>query len=246
MDGDHTPPKRFLTTRWTIVLQAGSAADEKAKQAALTELCRDYWYPVYAFVRRSVRKREDAEDITQGFFGDILRRDNLGSVDKMKGRFRSYLLGAVKNFIANQHRRSVTQKRGGGAAAISFDAEEVEQRYKLEPVDHETPELLYHRSWAETLIERVAADLGEEYRKAGKGALFDALRGRLAEPGDKQSHDAVAEELGMSSGAVAAALYRMRKRYAELLRRAVSDTLPGGESDMDVDEEIQELLRAVG
>ena len=242
-DGGSGGREAFCTTRWSLVIQAGDG-DDDGRSAALDELCGAYWYPIYAFVRRSGNAHHDAQDLTQGFFEHVAHRMDMSGLDPESGRFRSYLLKSVKNYMTKEHRRQRAQKRGGGVETVSMDGEEFDRRFQAELADQLDPEALYHRSWADTLLRNVLAELGEEYAKAGKGALFEALKEKLAEQPGASSNTGAAEELGMTVGAVGVALHRLRERYRKLLRSAVRDTLSGQETEMDVDAELQQLIGA--
>ncbi len=237
-------PASFPATQWTLVNQMGDGASEEQRVAALEMLAKNYWYPVYAYVRRSGNDYHDSEDLTQGFFLKILKRDGLGAADRDKGRFRSYLLKALKNYLANEHRREVALKRGGGKRVFSIDSEEHEERFLAEPSHQTTPEVLYQRNWACSLLENVVSELAEEYGRAGKGELFAALRDRLPQPGGGGFGGGAAPALAMSKGAEAKAVYNMRQRYRKLLRESVRQTLHDGWKE-DIDEEIRFLLAAL-
>src|SRR5689334_3578966 len=180
--GDHPrPPMRFATTRWSVVLAAGGPASEPAR-GALAVLCRTYWYPLYAYVRRRGHAPDEAQDLTQSFFLHLLEKHAIGLADPDRGRFRSFMLTALKNFLANEWDRSSAQKRGGGQATLSLDADfdSAERRYGREPrADALTPERLYDRRWALTLLDTVLAELRDHYAATGRSALFDALKPAL-------------------------------------------------------------------
>ncbi len=232
---------RFATTHWSLIVAAQDASVPEARQA-LAELCRLYWYPLYAFIRRNGHADDRAQDLTQEFFARLLEKDGLAAVDQSKGRFRSFLLAACRHFLANQWDRDHAQKRGGGAV-LSIDFDGAEDRYTHEPAHDETPERLFERRWALALLERVLARLRGEYEAAGKGHLFACLKGRLAGEGATASHARTAAELGVSEGAVKVAVHRMRKRYRELLRDEIAQTVddPG-----QVEDEIRALFAALG
>ncbi|MDP2344009.1 MAG: hypothetical protein Q8O67_23830 [Deltaproteobacteria bacterium] len=233
-------PRRFATTRWSLIAAAGQRTPDA--RAALEELCRVYWYPLYAFVRRDRRQRsgDDAADLTQGFFTDLLGRDDLAGVGREKGRFRSWLLQSMRHFLANEADRRQALKRGGGLATIHIDGVDAEQRYRYEPVDGVDAEMLFHRRWAMTAIQRAMTTLRAEVAQgsAEKAREFDALKGALlGEPPDG-GYEALAASLGTTPGALRTAASRWRK----LLREEVAETLALGE---DVDAEIEELIRAL-
>ncbi|MDZ7617466.1 MAG: ECF-type sigma factor [Patescibacteria group bacterium] len=171
---------RFATTHWSMVVSAGGPRSSEASRALAT-LCENYWFPLYAFVRRAGNTAEDAQDLTQEFFVCLLTKNYLATADRQRGRFRSFLLGAMKHFLANQERREAAQKRGGNRLTISLDFHAGESRYRqIEPVDNLTPERLYEKRWALTLLDLVLSRLREEFRAAGKLELFDTLKQFLA------------------------------------------------------------------
>jgi RNA polymerase sigma factor (sigma-70 family) len=226
-----------------MVVSAGRGHSPEAGQA-LAALCENYWFPLYAFVRRAGRSAEDAQDLTQEFFVRLLAKNYLADADRDRGRFRSFLLGAMKHLLANERRRQGTQKRGGGLPTISLDFRSGEDRYRrIEPADSLTPERLYERRWALTLLDLVLERLREEFRAAGKSDLFDTLKPLLAAGPAKTSYRDVAEGLAMSEGAVKVAVHRLRRRYRKLLREEIARTLVGPEA---VEDELRELLAAVG
>jgi RNA polymerase sigma-70 factor (ECF subfamily) len=231
----------FATTRWTLVLAARDRAAPEAGQA-LAELCRLYWYPLYAYVRGRGHPHDRAQDLTQEFFARLLEKDALAAVEQDKGRFRSFLLAACRHFLANQHDHDQAQKRGGGRQALSIDFRDADGRYTHEPAHGETPERLFERRWALALLDQVLTRLRGDYEASGKGRLFEGLKGRLT--GDAgASHARAAAELGLSEGAVKVAVHRLRKRYRELLREEIAQTLddPG-----QVEDEIRALFAALG
>jgi RNA polymerase sigma-70 factor (ECF subfamily) len=232
----------FHTTHWTVVLTAGAGKDTVATEA-LANLCSSYWYPLYAFVRRSGLNRHDAEDLTQGFFYSFLRRDSLAQVNPQAGKFRSYLLASLKNFMANERRRSQAQRRGAGVQEVSLDAEAAETRYLAEPADNLTPDLLFERRWAFTVLDQVLERLRHEYTQRDKAALFDDLRALL--PGDAASvpRPELAARHGMSVGALDVALHRLRQRFGVLLREQVVRTVS---SPDEVGEELRYLISVLG
>jgi RNA polymerase sigma-70 factor (ECF subfamily) len=226
----------FATTRWSVVLAAGRGASPDS-DAALAELCGRYWYPLYAFVRRTVNDREAAGDLTQAFFARLLERNLLAAARPERGRFRTFLLTCCKHFLLNERDRERAEKRGGGRATLSLDFAAGDARFRREPADTMTPERLYHRQWALSLLGQVLAGLRAEYVAAGKADLFDALKGSLAGAGE--SYAAIGERLGVTEGAVKIAAHRLRQRYRERLRQEVAQTLDAGE---DPDDEIRQLF----
>jgi len=231
----------FATTHWTVVLAAGRCDSTRAAQA-LEELCRTYWYPLYAYVRRQGRSPHDAQDLTQEFFARFLAKNYLTEVSRDKGRFRSFLLAALKHFLANEWDKAKTVKRGGSISFIPWDEAEVENRYQVEPTPELGADQLYERQWALTLIDRVFGRLGEECITAGKGELFEKLRIYLSGEKSAASYAVAAEQLQMTAGAVQVAVHRLRRRYGELLRAEIAQTV---ERPEDIDGEIRHLFAAL-
>jgi DNA-directed RNA polymerase specialized sigma24 family protein len=231
----------FRTTHWSIVLLAGQSPSPRSA-AALEKLCRAYWYPLYAYVRRKGHEREEAQDLTQGFLAHLLEKNYIAHADRNKGKFRSFLLVALNHFLANDWRRAQTTKRGGGQIPISLDDVTAEQRYSLEPVSDLTPEKIYERRWALTLLEQALARLQEEMALAGKTRQFDQLRGFLtSEPGEND-YEVAAAHLEMTAGAAAVAVHRLRQRYREVVREEIAHTVG---SPAEVEDEIRWLFGAV-
>lgn len=231
----------FVTTHWSVVMAAGQG-DSRQAADALEQLCQTYWYPLYAYVRRQGHKPQDAEDLTQEFFTRFLAKEYFGRADPALGRFRSFLLACLKNFLAEQGRQARRLKRGGGQTIVSWDSRAAEERYGLEPMDPVTPEQLYDRRWALTLLETVLARLGEEQATAGKERVFAQLKDCLWGQIHETSYGEIAERLGMTEGAVKVAVHRLRQRLRDLLREEVAQTVASGE---DVDEELQHLIGAI-
>jgi RNA polymerase sigma factor (sigma-70 family) len=228
------PGDYFATTHWTVVLSAGGRSSPQARMA-LEELCRTYWYPLYAYVRRQGHSKEDAEDLTQAFFARFLEKNYLEKLDSEKGRFRAFLLASLKHFLANERDRAGRQKRGGGAIPLSLDWQDADARFRIDPAD------LYDRAWAVTLLERVIAHLAEENAAAEKARLFERLRPFLMAGSSAVPYAQAAAQLGMTEGAVRVAVHRLRRRYRELLRLEIGQTLAPPER---IEEEIQALFRA--
>ncbi len=226
----------FATTHWSVVL---AAAEQQTPEGttALEQLCRAYWYPLYAYVRREGHSPEDAQDLTQGFFAQLLARHSLDNVAPEKGRFRSFLLAAMRHFLSVERERARAIKRGGHAQLLSLDAQEAETRYRLEPVDRLDAEKIYEHRWATTLLEKAVIRLREEFAAAGKTKLFEQLRGFAA--GDREvTCGEVAAELGMSESAVKSAVHRLRERYRELVRQEIAHTVA---DPAEIDSEIRHL-----
>ena len=227
----------FVTTHWSVVLAAQSrspAADE-----ALEKLCRSYWWPLYGFVRRNGYKPEEAQDLTQGFFALLLERRDLDAVRREKGRLRSYLLVSLKNFLAKAKRRELAVKRGEGRALVPLDELLARERADVELADSLTPDRIYERRWALTLLEQVLARLEHEYRSGGNAKLFDSLKEFLSDEPGRRSQAEVAAELGMMENAVKQAFHRLRQRYRQLLRDEIAQTVaaPG-----DVEDELRHFI----
>lgn len=235
----------FATTRWSVVLGA-TATDGSHAQAALEDLCRIYWRPIYAFLRRSGRSPHDAQDLTQGFLARLLAAPSLARVEPARGRFRSFLLASLKHFLANEHARERTRKRGGHIPRIplGFPAEaDTEHAPGPDPAATSlTPDAAFDRQWALSLLNRVLGRLGEEYAAAGKAALFQHLRETLTSPRGSLPYSVLGQALGLSEGAVKVAVHRLRCRYRELLRAEIVGTL---EDPSRVDEELHHLFAAL-
>jgi RNA polymerase sigma-70 factor (ECF subfamily) len=227
----------FATTHWSVVLEA--QGESPAAQAALEKLCRTYWRPIYAFLRRQGVGPEEAEDITQGFFAELLERRSLSAVRKEKGRLRSFLLGGLKFFLANERRRTMAIKRGKGQQPIPLEEFRADDRIEVEPTDPMTAEMIYERRWALTVLERVLSRLKGEYLAADNGALFDSLKELLPDEPGSPSQAEIAARLGMSENAVRQAFYRFRQRYQALLREEIANTVatPG-----DIEDELRHLI----
>jgi RNA polymerase sigma-70 factor (ECF subfamily) len=234
------PAGRFPTTHWSCVAEAGGLDDARAR-AALARLCDGYWYPLYAFVRRRGHDADEAMDIVQGYFTRLLETGVLASADPKRGRFRSFLMADCSHYLSHHRAHGAAQKRGGGRRAVSIDARDAEGRFRAEPADELTPERHFARAWALTLLERVVSLLREEYEAAGRAAAFDRLKPILA-GGLDVPYAQIAAELGTTEAAIQAAVYRLRRRYAGLLREQIAATVadPG-----DVEDEIRDLLAAL-
>jgi RNA polymerase sigma-70 factor (ECF subfamily) len=228
----------FASTHWSVVVDAGQNDSPKASEA-MAQLCRAYWYPLYAYVRRKGYSAPDAQDLTQGFFAWLLARNYVSGADRQKGKFRSYLLGTFEHFLAREWRRAHAEKRGGGQAVFSLDETDAENRYLLEPAHELTPAKMFERRWATTLLEQAMRRLEEECRAGSKGALFDKVKELLSANAGESSYAEIAFSLGMTEGALKVAVHRLRHRYGELLRLEVAQTLASAE---DIDEELRELF----
>lgn len=215
---------QFRTTHWSVVLRA-SATESPGAQPALENLCRTYWYPIYAYVRRQVREPEEAKDLTQEFFHNFLRRGSVSLADPARGKFREFLLGSVKHFLVNEWQKARRLKRGGGQRILSIDEAAGEGRFALEPADQTTPETLFERRWAQTLIEKALDRTRAEFIEAGRAERFEALRGYLLDGAEPDSYAEVARLLGLGEAATKSAIHRLRKRFAALLREEITRTV---------------------
>jgi len=235
-NADHGPGA-FTTTHWSVVLEA--QGESPAARDALEKLCRTYWRPVFAFVRRQGVSPEDAEDLTQGFFALLLERRDFDTVRKEKGRLRSYLLTSLKHFLTNERSRAMAIKRGQGQRLISLDQLHHGERAGFEPADTATADQIYERRWAMTLLKQVLARLEEEYRSASKVQLFDRLQKSFTDEPDRSSQVKIAHELGMTENAVYQAFHRFRQRYRALLREEVAHTVAVA---VDIEDELRHLI----
>ncbi len=237
---------RFATTHWSVVRAAGHPASPGYRQA-LETLCKTYWFPLYAYMRRHGYERHDAEDYTQEFFTRLLDKHALRVADPKQGRFRSFLLAALKHFLANERDRIRAKKRGGGRKALSLDFEDAEGKYALVApafagVDRLSPDKLFERSWALTVLDQVMAQLQAEMAGAGKQRLFEHLKGYLTGDIAPVSYSEMAGKLDMTEGAVKVAVHRLRKRYRQLLRDQIAQTVS---SEDQIQQEIRDLLTAL-
>lgn len=231
----------FGTTHWSVVLATGGSDREKAREA-LEQLCAAYWYPLYVFARRQGYDAAESEDLTQEFFARLLQRNDLAEVSPERGRFRSFLLASFKHFLTNEYHRQQTVKRGGLATLFSLEREAPETRYRLELADPVTPEILFERRWALTVLERAVERVRAEYAASEKADLFEELKEFLSNQ-RALPHAAIASKYGISVGAVGVTIHRLRKRYAEVLREEIAHTVSALE---EIDDEIRHLIAAVG
>jgi DNA-directed RNA polymerase specialized sigma24 family protein len=231
----------FPSTRWSRVIVAADLATPDAR-SALAELCTAYWYPIYAFIRRKGNDAEKSLDLTQSYFARLLEKGVLAAADRRKGRFRSFLRADCEHFLVDLYRRDKALERGGGVALISIDARNAEGRYRFEPADAMTPDRLFDRVWAVTLLDRVLDLLAIEYAESGRGDLFIHLKVVLTEGKGAVSAATLAERLGTSEGAVNTAAHRLKRRYRAILQNQIAATL---EDPAQVDEEIRDLFEAV-
>jgi len=231
----------FATTHWSVVLAAQAAHTPHAAEA-LEKLCQTYWYPLYAFVRRQGGSAEDAQDLTQGFFAHLLRKDFLSGVGPEKGRFRSFLLACLKHFLADEWEKARTAKRGGNCPELSLDLDRAEERYQLEACVEADAESLYERRWALDLLDHVLNRLRQEVVTSGKEAVFNELQGCLLGERPTETYAQLGARLGMSETAVKVTVHRLRQRYRDLLREEIAHTVTRPE---EIDEEMRYLFEVV-
>ncbi len=232
---------QFTTTHWSVVLAAAREPSPEAAQA-LAQLCQAYWYPLYAYVRRKGYDLPDAQDLTQEFFARLLEKNYVGSADRRKGKFRSFLLASLEHFLAKEWKRAHRLKRGGGQTIIAWDACNPEERYRLEPADDWTAERIYERRWALTVLEQAMAVLETEYAAAGKQCLFGELRPFISGEDDQVEYPALAERLQMREGALRVAVHRLRQRYGESVRAEIAMIVQRPE---EIEEELRHLFAAL-
>jgi RNA polymerase sigma factor (sigma-70 family) len=236
-------PRRsaFVTTHWSVVLTAGRNDTTRAHEA-LSHLCETYWYPLYAYARGRGASPHDSQDLTQEFFSRLLEGNWLAQADRERGRFRSFLLSAMKHFLANEWNKAHAQKRGGRQPILSLNDDSAEERYRLEPVEEMTPETLFERRWALTLLNDVLARLEQEYARAGKREWLEALRPALSVDRDKLRYGEIATKLGIAEPAARVAVHRLRQRYRRLIQTEVAGTVAAPE---DVEEEMRHLFQVL-
>jgi RNA polymerase sigma-70 factor (ECF subfamily) len=231
---------RFRTTHWSVVLRAGG--DGADARTALATLCTTYWLPLYAYARRRGHEPADARDLVQGFLCELLEKGWVKDADEDRGRFRGFLATAFRRYAGREHAKETAQKRGGGRTLLTFDAAEGEERYAREPVDDRTPEQVFDRRWALTVIDRALSHARDDYARRGRADDFAALESHLDGTSPAPPYAETAAKLGTSEGAVKVAVHRLRKRFSQHLRAEVGATLDDG---ADVDAEIRELLAAL-
>jgi RNA polymerase sigma factor (sigma-70 family) len=224
-----------------MVNAAGHRSSARAADA-LDELCQIYWLPLYTYLRGRGHAREDAQDLTQGFFASVLERQGIRSADPARGRFRSFLLTALKRYVINEHHRAGSVRRGGRHVRIALDFEEAERTYALEPQSDDSPERIFDRKWAAIVLDRALEGVRAECDRAGKGSLAKALLPYLTDAGDLPPYRDVARELGLSEASVKVTVHRLRQRFGAFLRLEIGETLLDAAS---IDDEMRELLRAV-
>ena len=240
---DRTSAARFPTTHWSRVVAASGRATADDREA-LAELCRAYWYPLYAFIRRKGFQPDDAQDLTQAYFARLLQTGVLAAADPEKGRFRAFLRTDCGFFLADQRDRANALKRGGGVAPVSFDARNAESRYQFEPADRLTPDHLFDRAWALTLLDGVLDKLTRAYADSGRAELFAQLKVVLTDGPRSVPYASMATQLGMSEVAIQSAVQRLRRRYRDLVRERIAATL-GDPSPAEVEDEIRALFSAL-
>lgn len=238
---DYHPALSFDTTRWSVIA-AARGPDPDAASAALSALCEAYWYPLYTFIRRWGADPDAARDLTQSFFASLLERRDIEQVRPEGGRFRTFLLASAKHFLLNEAARSRAAKRGGGRPPLPLSFDEAEGRYQFEPADITTPEMLYERRWALTLIERVLAGLRTDWAARGHAAEFDELKEALIGSGPAGGYAEAALRLGTTEGALKVAAHRLRRKFQARLRQEIAETVA---DQADIDDEIQYLVRAL-
>ena len=235
-----TKKPQFTTTHWSVVIQAKDSGSAESL-AALERLCDSYWYPIYAFIRKQGRSPDEAQDLTQEFFARLIEKEFLTSVDRTKGKFRTFLLAAVQHFLAKEWNRAHRLKRGGNVWHVSLDAAAAEERFNLEPHTSVDPQKLFERRWALTVLEQAMNRLRDECDAAGKGALFKELKGVLTGESDAKYAE-IAGRLQMTEGAIKVNVHRLRQRYAELLRLELSETVSHPD---EVEDELRHLMAAL-
>lgn len=236
-----TAPRIFATTHWSVVLAAGEGGTELSRHA-LEVLCRAYWYPIYVYVRRKGHGPDDAQDLTQEFFAQLIAKQQLRRADRNRGKFRSFLLATLHYFLAREWSRAHRQKRGGEYQFVSLDQQMPEEQYQLEPADGDPPETKFERQWALTVLKHTMNALEKECAATGKAGLFHAAKHLLSGERDGASYAGIGERLSMTESAVRVAVHRLRHRYGELLRAEIAQTVG---ADEDVEEELRCLLRVL-
>jgi RNA polymerase sigma-70 factor (ECF subfamily) len=230
---------QFDQTHWSLILAAAGRQNPSQAAKSLEQLCRLYWPPLYAFIRRQGESPPDAEDLTQEFFLRLLDNDYLKSVDQSKGRFRSFLLVSLKHFLSNERDKARAQKRGGGRRALSLDFSNAETHVQFQLAEKDTPETIFERRWATTLLEQALARLRKEYASQGKEPLFEQLKTTLTEARGAVAYSQLAASLGLSEAAVKMAVHRLRLRYRACLRAEVAETVASPE---EIEDELRHVL----
>ena len=243
ISGEQRPGRDFPDTRWSLVIAAGN--ETVSTRRALEELCRLYWYPTYCFLRRT-NPEADAKDLAQGFFEGLLRRDDFGKLTETRGRFRTFLIGALKNFLANEYHRKNRLKRGGGEFQLSIDELLAEKKFSMEPMHTSTPEKIYEFQYARTLLDLAISRLREEFLRKKRGGIVDDLLPFLVPHARESSYQKLCEKLGISNGAARKAVLKMRKELRITFIAEVKDTLKNPDDQAELDEEIQHLMQVIG
>lgn len=233
---------RFSTTRWSLVLAAGESGATDRSRNALADLCERYWYPLYAYVRRHGHDPDGARDLTQAFFAKLLEKRDLRAADPKRGRFRTFLLSSMKNFLTGEWRRETALRRGGGTELLSLDFDSAESHYAREPAHDLTPEAIYQRRWALQLLDRAVEDLRESYERDGKAELFDALKGYLGGEEGAVPYADLSRRLGKSEGALRTAVSRLRDRWRRRIRERIAETV---EDESEVRDELGRLIASL-
>jgi RNA polymerase sigma factor (sigma-70 family) len=241
IDDKPAPHGRFMTTRWSLIAAAGGPADARSA-GALATLCEAYWYPAYAFIRRQGHDADAARDLTQEFFTRVLEKHYFRDADPARGRFRAFLLTAIRHFLSNERDRRQALKRGGRREVLSLNVDSAEGAYQLEARDDLTPEKLFDARWASVLLDRALTRVKQEYGATDKGALFESLKGFLTGHNEDVPYADAARALGMSEGAVKVAVHRLRRRFRNALVKEIAETVS---DPADIDGEIRHLLQAV-
>ena len=238
LDSEGGQSPEFRQTRWSLVRRA-AGLDSPESREALESLCRAYWFPIYAFIRRQGKPPHDAQDLTQEFFVRLLSANSIARADPQLGKFRTFLLGALKHFLADVRRKAAATKRGGGLEIISFEQAAAEERYQFEPADDRTPDKIFDQRWTVVLLEAAAARLREEFRADGKARQFEVLKTFLTSEGDEAAYAKAGAELNRSPKTVAVAAHRLRRRFRHLVRSAIADTVTTPD---EVEEEYRSLF----
>ena len=245
LDASESEPRHgssgFNTTHWSVVLLAGQG-DSPQAISALEQLCRAYWYPLYAYARRQGHNPPDGQDLTQQFFALFLQKNCFGMADPDRGRFRNFLLSSFKHFLANEYRRSQTAKRGGQCTFLSWDDAAAEERYLGDQEEGGSPDKLFEQTWALTVLDKVMIDLQAEYTRGGKARVFNALQVFLTGDEAEETYEQIGQGLEMGESAIKMAVLRLRRRYGEMLRNEIAHTVADPNL---VEDELKQLLLAL-
>ena len=241
-DEHGTGTASFNTTHWTIVLACGDEVDSARAQQALASLFQTYWYPLYAYVRRRGYDEHDAKDLVQSFCLHLQEKHALAKADRQRGKFRTFLLSSLQNFLGHEYERSRAQKRGGGQELIRLDAEEADARYRLEPSHSATPETIFEKRWAHALLEQTVSDLRADFVRRGKERLFEGLSSFLTSDLRENSYQAAANQMGLPLSAIKTNVHRLRRDYGAKLREEIARTVS---SPDEVDDELLHLRKVL-